>query len=186
MVRVKMGEKSLRELEEEIAETRRIVLDMMDRTRQELESFKQELKEIREESKKALGSLAQSTLFSTRYSNLNSLISDILLAVRAAKREPGASKQLIESTLLEVGKFFNEFSVSPLFSNATISASTTFVGTLIAATYLDSGFSFDELASILLETFPSEVAKKIVPLEYITKFYGAESAIKWKKLVGIL
>ena len=129
--------------------------------------------------------MAQSTLFSTKYSNLNSLVPDILLAIRALKREPGASKQMIESTLLEVGKFFNEFSISPLFSNVTIKTSTTFVGMLITAAYLDPGISFDELASILLETLPNEVAKKIVPLEDITRYYGSECAIKWKKLLGI-
>ncbi len=182
-----MGEKGLRELEKEIAETRKNVLDMMDRTRQELESFREELKKIRKELKEFSELLVDLIAFSERSNRLSSRVSDILLAIRALRRErePGASEDMIRAAFQDIGRFVSDFSGSPHFTDLTFSTSITFVGMLITASHLDSGISFDEFASILLETLPSEVAKKIVPLEDITKCYGSECAIKWKKLLGI-
>ena len=179
-----MGEKSP-EWEEEMAEIRRSVLEMMDRTRQEIQSFRDDLKEIKKESEKTLESLMRVLSFSIRYSGLNSLVMDVLLAVRTLQKGPGASKDVISSTLREIVKFFNEFSGSPPFAKITLDASTSFIGTLIAAARLDTGISFDELASILIDSIPDEIAKRIVPLEDMTRYYGTENAIKWKKLVGI-
>jgi hypothetical protein len=42
---------------------------------------------------------------------------------------------------------------------------------------------FNNFASIIIENLGSDLAKKIIALEDVVKFYGAENAARWKKLI---
>lgn len=48
----------------------------------------------------------------------------------------------------------------------------------------DAEIPFDELASALIEGFGRDVAKKVVPLEVIVKYYGSRQLETWKNLMG--
>jgi len=152
------------------------LVDIFEKKIAEIEKRIGDLERVQEESSKRLVDLIVSVNNNaSSVSNLQFLISFGPTLPKTALEEAVKSLLRRDKELLDEHPLFREVWLDQV-KLRMVACLTLFVQTR---------FSFDEVASILLDVFGSKTSSEVVPVEAIVRAYGADNASKWKELVGL-
>ena len=166
-----MSEKVIKKFEDEMK-------DFQDRLRI-LEYKMHGLEKTPQELERLKDALVEVYMVSTSALDIETSVRDFLLLAERVSID--VVKELSEIHLKKMKEFVEKYDQAP-WKEAISKLMERWTSIVIMATSIKR-IEFDDFCSIVMENLGSDLAKKAIALEDVVKFYGAENASTWKKLI---
>ena len=147
-------------------------LEILETEMRELEKIPQELERLRE-------TLVQVLAFSLEALELDSTIRDYFFTSDRVNAE--TLKKLVKANLKSMKRFYESYDKTEV-RNMVSGYMQKWMPTILLSVSFKQ-IEFNDFCSLVMENLGSDLAKKTITLEDIEKFYGAENATTWKKLI---
>lgn len=165
-------EERISKLEGEIRELRKMMLGSHDTLTEKLGSLEKSMYKFEGDSTKLFGFTMMSS----------SILADIAFIASVAISAPEkVDLEGFEDFVERIKEYINHAQGTPLEAGV-IEVAKTFIGISLGA-YAIARKPFAQLAPVLVEKLDKDLAKKVVPLEVVLKYYGSEATSTWKSLV---
>lgn len=166
-----MSEKVIKKFESEMKDFQDR-LEALEARMHSLEEIPKKLQQLKEAIIEVIGVLGIGL-------DIDSCIRDFMFVADRTNVE--GVKTLMGTYLKHMKKFFEEYDKEPW--KESVSQFMKRWTSIIFMTASMKRIGFDDFCSIIIENLGSDLAKKTIAIEDIVKFYGAENASTWKRLI---